>query len=57
MALSRKHKVTLAAALIGAAGAIIAALLGNSNTGSSNITQTGNNSNLCANNSQCTQGH
>jgi hypothetical protein len=54
MALSRTQKVTLAAALIAAMGAIIAALL--SNTSNISIIQHGQNNTICADNSRCNQG-
>ena len=54
MKLSRANKVALTVAVIGALGAIIAALVAGSSGGTS-ITQTGNGS-ICVNNSRCTQG-
>ena len=56
MALSTKHKITLAAAVIAAAGAIAGALVSNSENGST-INQNGTGNNICAYNSQCNQGN
>jgi hypothetical protein len=58
MRLSRKQKISVAVAVIGAAGAIsttaTTATLSSSGH-NSNITQTGSNDTACLNNSQCTQ--
>jgi len=59
MGLSRKQKVSLAIAAIGAAGAISTAATAaalSSSGHNSNITQTGSNDTACLNNSQCTRG-